>query len=113
MLLKVALCKFSSFFLSLVNIYINVKQKFCSEIRVLHIELGVMGARRAVFLAKKRDPWLRTGFLTEIAMFLQLFSPCSWDSFNNKNCKEISSGLKELHCRNFFNKSVNLANCNY
>jgi hypothetical protein len=44
--------KFPSLFQSLVNIHIDVKQKFCSEIRVLHIALGILGARRAVFCQK-------------------------------------------------------------
>jgi hypothetical protein len=60
------------FFGSPVNIYIYVKQKFCSENRVLHTRIRGSGSPEDSIFAKKRDPWLRTGFLTEIATFLSL-----------------------------------------
>jgi hypothetical protein len=67
-----ALCKFPSLFWSPVNIYINVKQKFCSENRVLHTRIRGSGSPGAVFLPKKRQIRPGTGFLIEIVIFLSL-----------------------------------------
>jgi hypothetical protein len=46
------LCKFSSLFCSPVNIYIDAKQKLCSEIRVLHTRIRGYGSPEGVFLPK-------------------------------------------------------------
>jgi hypothetical protein len=85
------LCKFHSLFWSPVNIYIDVKQKFCLEIRVLHTRIRGAASPEGSILPKKRQIRPRTEFLIEIVTFLslQLGALVLWNlNFRVLNCRK-------------------------
>jgi hypothetical protein len=70
MLLKSCIMQIFFIFLSPVNAYIDVKQKFCSEIRVLHIRIKGYGSPEGILFAKNATPGLERGFSRNCNFFL-------------------------------------------